>query len=77
MGDTVSYSLHGTQKNTLWVVLRLIFCAFLLPGSCLHLFTSTCNLRYKTGTKMWHPHTHNTKFNNTKFNFYQSEHYHS
>ena len=36
MGDTVNHRT-GTWKNTLWVVLRLIFCAILLPGSCLHL----------------------------------------
>ena len=56
MGYTVNYSLHGTWKNTLWVVLRLIFCAILLPGSCLHLFTSTFILGYKTGTEKWHPY---------------------
>ena len=68
MGDTVSYSNMDTdmEKNTLWVVLRLLFCAILLPGSCLHLFTSTFNLGYQTGTESG-THTKNKYFNPSIF----------
>ena len=60
MGDTVKYSNMDMEISSTWVVLRLLFCAILLHGSCLHLFTSTFNLGYNTGTESG---THTLKHN--------------
>ena len=59
MGDTVSYSNMDMENNldlyTLGGLKALLICAILLPGSCLHLFTSTFNLWTQNGNKKWHP----------------------